>query len=196
MILSRSEFWSLMRVKSLDLFPPALTVGSRTGRGQIIRARSHGADLWTGTATLAPHQHADVRMRRALMALAQQADTQVLIDDPAYTGHDRTGVTLYAISSDNRTLTLAGLAQGFSMRIGDDLSIGQAMYTVTSAAAAASNGRATVAVMPHLLFGTEVGAAVNIRDPEMLAVIDNIRPATFEAVIAGEASFTVTQVIP
>lgn len=196
MILSRPAFWAQMRVKSLDLFPPALAAASRTGRGQIIRSRSHGADLWTGTATLAPHYHDDVRARRALLILAQQPDTQVVINDPAYAGPDHASVILQAIANDNRTITLSGVTQGIALQVGDCLSINRAYHTVTSAGTADGSGRMSVAVMPHVVFGTEPGTAVNIRNPEMLAVIDNIRPAMFEAVIAGEASFTVTQVIP
>ncbi|MCJ8138437.1 hypothetical protein [Falsirhodobacter halotolerans] len=196
MILTRDQFWDRLRVRSLDLFPPALKVTSRTAGGQVISARRFGEDLWRASVMLAPHHYGSGRERRTLLALAQQPGMQVLINDPTYVGPNRTGVTLQAVASDNRTLTVAGLAQGSALRPGDYLSINQALYSVVTAGPANAQGRATIAIIPHLRFGTPAGATVELRQPEMLAVVENIQPATFEAAIAGAASFTIQQVHP
>jgi hypothetical protein len=195
MILSRSAFWFQMKVLTLDLFPPALVTSTRTGRGQITRARSFGDDLWTGTVTLAKGDHDDMRARRALLALVQQPGVQVVINEPTYEGPDITGVTLQAVSADNRGLTLSGPAAA-RLKVGDCLEVTQGaarhFHTVTRIPPTAG----MVEVMPHARIDIPIGAAVVLRDPAFLAVVDAIRPAMFEPIVTGEASFTVTQVFP
>lgn len=195
MILPRAEFWDRLAVRSADLFAPALTVSSRTAGGQITRARSFGDDLWTATVTLAPGTHQSIRVRRGLLMLAQQPGVRIVADDPSYTGQSRSGVTLQAVAPDNRTLTLAGM-EGAALNEGDYIEINRHFHTITKAGAPNGSGQMEIEVMPHARPTIPVGGTVGLFDPGFLAVIDGIRPAMFEAVVAGEASFTITQVYP
>lgn len=193
MILNRSACWDLLKIRSVDLFAPALTVSSRTGGGQVIRARSFGDDLWTATVTLAPGYHADIRRRRALLMRAQQPGVRIVANDPAYRGESRSGATLKSVASDNRTLVIAGMT-GATLAAGDYIEVNRHFHTIYSAGVVQSNGDLTVEVMPHVRPSIPINGSVSFRDPGFLAVVDQIRPALFEAVIAGEASFTITQV--
>lgn len=195
MILSRAEFWDRLAVRSADLFAPTLAVSSRTAGGQIIRARSFGDDLWTATVTLAPGTHANIRERRALLMLAQQPGVRIVADDPSYVGQSRPGVTLQAVAPDNRTFTLAGMEDA-TLNGGDYIEINRHFHTITKANAPNAGGQMVVEVMPHARVTIPVGGTVGLFDPGFLAVIDGIKPAMFEAVVAGEASFTITQVYP
>lgn len=195
MILTRSEFWDRLAVRSADLFAPALAVSSRTAGGQVIRARSFGDDLWTATVTLAPGSHRDIRVRRGLLMLAQQPGVRIVADDPSYAGQSRSGGTLQAVAPDNRTLTLAGMADA-TLNQGDYIEVSRHFHTVTKSNAPNGSGQMVVEVMPHVRPTIPIGGAVGLSDPGFLAVIDGIRPAMFEAVVAGEVSFTITQVYP
>lgn len=192
MILTRPNFWELLNIRSADLFAPVLAVSSRTGGGEIIRARSFGEDLWTGTITLAPGTHEDIRRRRALLMLAQQPGVRIVADDRSYTGEMRTGVTLKSVASDNRTIVLAGMA-GATLKAGDYIDQQRHFHTITAVGGTTGGGDMTVEIMPHARFSISIDGPVEIRNPGFLAVIDRIRPAMFEAVVAGEASFTITQ---
>ena len=200
MILTLAEFWDPLCVFKHDLFPPALAVSSQTGGGQVIRARSFGDDLWRGRFWLEPSKRdfrnsaARMRDRHARLMLAQQPGVRFEVRYPSYRGYQQTA-GLFSRHANNRQVVLDGLPQGFRLAVGDMLSIGYHLHTVTGATAATSLGRSTVQIMPHLHHTVTAGSAVELRAPKFLAVIGEISPARFESVIAGEASFTIMQVI-
>ncbi|MDO5621911.1 MAG: hypothetical protein Q4G24_10620 [Paracoccus sp. (in: a-proteobacteria)] len=193
MILTLEEFWGRICVRRMDLFAPVSAVSSQTAGGQVIRARSFGADLWKADVQLYGNRAAQARAVRALLMLAQQPGTVIEVSDRNYRGYDRV-VTVASKASDNRRVVLAGLDRGFVFAPGDMVSIGHSLHAVTAADPANAAGQCTVWLMPHLPPSVVVGAVVEVRRPKMLAVVDQIKPAQFTRVLAGESSFAITQV--
>jgi len=134
-----------------------------------------------------------IRARRALLMLAQQPGVMVVAGDATYRGPNRSTATLAAVAGDNRTLTIAGMDDA-GLLMGNYIEVQRHFHTVTADAVPDIAGRITVEVMPHVEPSIPIGGKVELTRPGFLAVVDNIRPAVFENVLAGEASFSITQV--
>lgn len=191
-ILTLAQFWEQLGVARMDLFPPTLATSSRTGAGSVIRVRSFGEDLWRASVTLQRCNHEKARMRRALLALGQQPGYQFLVNETGYPGINRAGATLLSVGSDNRSMVIGNMG-GFHFRVGSLLEVSRHFHTVTSAGATGTNGQASIQVMPHIRPGIPINGAVELRKPVFIAQLEDISPAMFEPVVAGEASFTITQ---
>lgn len=189
-----ADFWDTLLIESMDLFAPVLAVSSRTAGGQVIRARSFGSDLWQANVSLASEYHGAQRQNRALLMLMQQPGFTFRVDDPTFRGPARPNVRLTAIQTDNRTITLSGLAANYAFPPGSLLSIGLGLYSVVGGGPANASGNAQINVVPHIRAGTALNSLVEVQRPSFKAVMDQIAPARFQSVVAGEAGFRLTQV--
>jgi hypothetical protein len=138
----------------------------------VVRGKDLGSALWVGDWTTIVLTNADAV---AFEAKLNSLDGAIL---PFTAGDVRNpyprlyadGVftdsgTLYSVATDNKTITLGGLASGFTVSAGDYLSFAygtsQALHQVVETAVAATGFE----VRPHIRPGFTTGAAVTLKRP-------------------------------
>lgn len=195
--LTLAQFLDRLRVTAFHLDAPDEVTIARTARGEVITGR-RGARLWAGQFTLAPGYHQTGREVRALLGQASSVGATVLLTDPAYRGVAAAGVTVQAVASNNRTVTLEGLPPGYRLAAGDYLSwvySGRyAFHQTTAAAVANSQGRLTVELTPHIRPGA-VGAVVELERPVFRAILTGRTTGRYVPVIAEAATFDFIQTL-
>lgn len=188
--LSAAQFFDKLPVRTmtLGLAEPAET--SRLADGTILRA-SLGEALWTGTVEIHRRRHDAAAEYEALLALVARPGASFLIYDrrrvgPASvpSGAGISGVTLDAISSDRREITLDGFASAITAGDLVGYTYGSGKYALHRAVVDAASG-AAFEVVPRVPDGVTAGASVSLVRPPMKAVLS--QPPAF-----GEAARTFT----
>jgi hypothetical protein len=166
---------------------------SETGGGEVMTA-DIGERLWRMTVTLRPGHYAEIEPIRAKLRMLRQAGRSLLvhsmpltapINDPDGVTLGASAVTLEAVASNNRELTLTGLPSGYQLKCGDFLSftygsapVRYAFHQIISATPATVEGLATVEVISWIQPGFTLDAPVKLIK------------ATFKAIIVPQSTNT------
>lgn len=208
--ISLASFSDVLRVESLTLHCPTPKSRSQTRGGQMLQARL-GPSLWQGDCKLAFAQGVKTGGLRALLDLLLDENASFLLSPHDYYGPaaDPGGVilggatvTLQAVATNARDVTLAGLPAGYKLT-GDDLfsftygtnPTRHALHRVVFGATASSGGQITVEVWPRVRTGWAVGAQVRLVKPRFKAIMDEREPGASMKVFHSGASFTFIQEI-
>lgn len=182
--LDLADFWQGFRAASVSFTLGEAVAMAETGEGQVLTARV-GQRLWYGSVatpiTAVGGQDAVV----ALVDLLRDAAASFLIHDPrrAFPAADPGGailgasaVTVAAVASNRRDVTLQGAPGGYVLSRGDHVSVqygsGPVRYylgRVVTGGSFAPNG--TVELAPALPAGIGAGATVHLARPRLKAVM-------------------------
>lgn len=185
--LSLAQFLDLLSVSRVTMTPGEAVVQSATRGGEVLRS-DLGTRLWQGRIVVAPGTRAEMDSQVALAEALLEAGASFMVArrsrvgpqaDPAGTILGAASVTISAISSDRRDLTLAGLPAAYTLTRGDLLSFTyaasptrHALHRVLSTRTANGSGVMTqVAVTPLVRTGAAVGNPVTLVRPACKAVV-------------------------
>jgi hypothetical protein len=208
-IFPRTDILDLARVVSVQFWPVLRQELSRTAGG-ATQGKDMGPPLWRASFTTAPALHADLgALEAALLSLGgvSRSFTAYDVRNPFPAAH-RDGIfndtgRIGALGSDNKSLSLANLAEGISLRPGDYLSFdygapqSRALHRVLEAATAGADGATGLfEVVPHIEPGAAVGAAVSLKRPSCLMILNPDQPPpSIQAFVASSVSFSAIQII-
>jgi len=205
--LTLAQFSDKLRVTKASLHCPSPMQVSRTGGGEVLRARL-GASLWQGEATLAFQSQRSTGGIRALIDMLLDENTTFGISPADYYGPasdlggailGASAVTLSAVAANNRDLTLAGLPAGYVMSPDDLLSFPYAgkvaFHRVLVGGTASSGGTVTLDVWPRVRPGWSAGAVVQLRNPYFRAVMTERDPGASERIFHSGMSFSFIQTL-
>lgn len=202
-----SQFSDILRVKSMTLHCPTPKTRSQTRGGQMLQARL-GPSLWQGECHLEFTSLPRTNGLRALIDLLLDENASFLLSPRDYFGPaaDLGGVilagasvTLQAVASNGRDVTLAGLPPGYKLT-GDDLfsftygsnPVRHALHRLVSGGTS-SGGQVTVEVWPRVATGWAAGSPVNLVKPRFKAIMDEREPGTSMKVHHSGVSFRFIQ---
>jgi hypothetical protein len=200
--LTLAQFRDKLRVTSMILHCPAVVEESVTGAGEVLRA-SLGASLWQGDIALAPALHADLREAQALLDVLLRPGASFMLQPPNYSKDSAgTGATLDAVASNNRDVTLTGIAPGYQVEAGDYVSWAYgnnperfAFHQVVQGGAANASGDVTVEVNPIVRPGWTSGAMVRLIAPRFKAVLRSRNPGQMVPLITSGVGFSFIQTL-
>lgn len=180
--LDSAAFWDKLRIASATFaLGDALQINQTRG-GQVVTARL-GVPLWRATVNLTASAPGRADNIAALVDLVRQSGASFHAYDPRrrlpQAGWDQgaTSVTISAIASDRRELTVAGNLPGSVVTAGDHLSIvygtriyyGRVVQGGTFSSAGASSA-VTLEVTPSLPVAVSTSDAVRLAQPYLEAV--------------------------
>lgn len=186
--LSLTVFADTLLVQEVTCDLPEQLEQSRTAGGEQLTA-DMGERLWTGRVNLGPMVRTEIGRPETLIQVLKQGRIFQIYDrrrpNPLL---DQSGsilgaatVTILALGSDPREMSLAGLPAGYSLSAGDYLSFAytslsvtrQALHRVvdTTVVADGSGETALFEVVPAIRPGAVVGAAVTLKKPFCKAVM-------------------------
>lgn len=185
--LSLAQFLDLLSVSRVTMSPGEAVIQSTTRGGEVLRS-DLGTRLWQGRVIVAPGTRAEMDQQVALAEALLEAGGSFMVArrsrigpqaDPTGTILGASSVTISAISSDRRDLTLAGLPAAYTLTRGDLLSftygtapVRNALHRVLSTRTANGSGVMTqLAVTPLIRPGAAVGNPVTLVRPACKAVI-------------------------
>jgi hypothetical protein len=184
--LALSDFWSGLPVASFSWDLGESLVSSKTAAGEILVA-DKGTRLWSGSAILRPQTNEDASATLALLNVLRQSNRTFLATprhhaaptyDPDGVILGASSVTINSLSSDLRSLSLAGLPAAYILSAGDFLGFQYlssptryALHQIVSGPVIA-DGTGTTAefeVTPTIRTGAATGAAVTLVNPVFMA---------------------------
>ena len=183
--LALADFADILPIASLSFHLPEQVVMSRTGQGEVLTA-DIGDRLWQGRITLGRLTRAEAGRPEVLIELIRQAGRSFLIYDRHRTNPrlDPTGailgaspVTILALGTDPRELSLAGLPAGYTLSAGDHLAFTygsglRALHRIVTTTVVASGAGETplFEVIPAIRPGAAPATAVDLRKAACKAV--------------------------
>lgn len=179
--LTGAQFFDRLRAAEVSFSLPDMREFSEDAGGNLFTS-DHGARLWRGSVSIAPHFHARTAEIEALVSLCLQSGASFLAYDRRreYPAIDPRGIILgstvpviASLDANNCELTLSGLPAGYVLTAGDHLSftygaapLRYALHRVVVGSVANSAGiMGPIQVDPFLRSGVAVGAAVRLVRP-------------------------------
>ncbi|MTH62112.1 hypothetical protein [Paracoccus litorisediminis] len=204
--LNLSQFSNKLRVTGFTLHCPTPKAISRTGGGEVLQARL-GPSLWQGECQLSFSPQVKTAGIRALIDLLLDPGQTFNFSPVDYYGPaadlggvalGSASVTLSAVASNNRDLTLAGLPSGYVLSPDDLLSFTHsggipALHRLVVGATANGSGVATVEVWPRVRPGWAAGAAVQLKTPFLRAIMLEREPGSSARIMHSGISFNFLQ---
>lgn len=184
--LALADFADILPISDLSFHLPEQVVMSRTGQGEVLTADI--ADrLWQGRITLGRLKRNEAARPEVLIELIRQAGRSFLIYDTSRTNPllDPNGailgasaVTILALGTDAREMSLAGLPAGYVLSAGDNLSFTynsgrHALHRIVTTSVTASGAGETplFEVVPEIRPGATIGSAVQLKKAHCKAVV-------------------------
>lgn len=198
-ILPLNTFADILKIRSVKWHLQRFDEISGLAGGDVLASQLM-QPKWTADVTLAPMTYAEAAQVQALVESLDGPMRSFYLYAPqlpgpqADTGQSLSGVTIGSIGSNNRSMTLAGLPEGFTVTVGDFLSFDygtnptrRAFHRIAETRTATALGNTSMfEVRPHFRPGREAGLAVTLRKPSAKVFI---MPGTFDPGVS-EGLFT------
>lgn len=199
-----TNLMSALTIDSVEFVPQFRQEFSRQAGG-TPRVADIGPEIWTAKIGCSNMSNVAARAAAAIINQMRGSLGTFYVWDPRaqYPQSDLTGsilgsntVTIYALGSDNKSLSLAGLPIGYVITAGDKLSFDHGTPNhrclhefVAGATADGSGNIALTEVVPHIREGASTGLTVTLKRPtaEMM-----IMPATYNFPSTGPVSSSIT----
>jgi len=194
--LSLADFFSGLAITETMARLDINSTSDMAAKG-VTRA-TYGTRVWVGTVSIAPSYHADADKLAAKLQYLQEADILFRLTPGHLAGKVRTAGTIREISaSDRRIVTLsAQLDDGamFDVEFAGKRSMHRVVRKLRDRSSLGA-GSAEYTVVPPMPFGAAATNVIGMGRPEIVAAITDASLATYQAAIAGSASFEWAQVL-
>ena len=200
--LARTAFADLLPIASFKWHLPPLVESSGTALGQVI-TNEIAPRRWRAEAEIGRMKHAEAAEILALFDAIGPNGTFYLHnpaqpgprDDPKGVVLGASSVTIDTIGGDNKSLRLAGLPAGYTLKRGDLLHFDYASNPtrralhrmVENATANASGVTGSFEIRPFVRAGTTTGLAVTLIKPAAKMIVE---PGSFDPGTAGPVFVT------
>lgn len=210
--LSLANFYDKLTIQDVSIHLPELLQFTRSRAGEVL-LEDLGERLWMGAVTLHRRNHADVAAAEALLSLVRSGQGSFWFCDPRCItprmdqaqAIAASTVTISAVASNRRDLTLAGLPTNYTLSAGDRLSFDYtvggdpryAYHQITVGASTGAGASCVVQVDPHIRDGFSVGAVVTLIKPRMKAIYlpSSYQPSTGRGGMSEGMGFSIQQVL-
>jgi len=208
-MISLAEFWRGLRIKAEAPTLPEVAELNRTSGGEVVIS-SLGARLWRSAVTITSMRLDDGLEMQARLRRLRRPGMSLLVSpvvgrlprrDPLGTIVGSV-VTVSSISATRIAVALGGLPPGYSLSVGDFLSIDVAgiphlHQIVTTAPADQLGVTPELEVVPALRTSIAPAAAVTLVDPTYKAVLDpaSVKEGGFARARLTGVSFSLVQTL-
>ena len=213
--LALAAFADILPVAELTFHLPEQVAQSRTAGGEQLTA-DVGERLWTGRMTLGRMTRGEAGRPEVLVELIRQAGRSFQIYDrhrinprldPTGAILGASAVTIRALGTDARELSLTGLPAGYTLSAGDHLSFAythlgftrQALHRVVTTTVAANGAGQTpmFEVVPAIRQGAVAGAPVQLKKAwcKAVAVAGSVGEAVRTATMSEGLTFEWVQTL-
>lgn len=205
----RSDLFDLCNIHTCTFWPSFRQEYSRTAGGQT-QGKDFGSPLWRGSFTSAPlHLDQVGEIEMALLSLRgvlhsfEAHDVRRPMPLAHKEGDFVDSAEISDLGSDNKSLRLSGMSSGFTLSVGDYLAFdygiepNRALHRVVTPAVFDGSGQTPLfEVFPHIRPGAAIGAAVTLKRPSCLMVLDpDLPPPSPQSVVAEAIVFSGIQLI-
>jgi len=204
-----ADFWAGLRVSQAEPELSEVAEISRTAGGEVT-VSSLGASLWRCAISVVAERIDDGRALQARLRRAQRTGTSFLVTpvegrmpalDPGGTINGA-AISVGGISADRLSLSLAGLPVGYTISVGDFLSIDvggipHLHQVVTGGAAGVSGATPMLELVPALRANVTTGMMVTLVNPTFKAILDpaSVRQGRFARAHMSGVQFTLLQTL-